>query len=329
MSQRSFKARKKRERKRQHASKQVRRERSKKAQASTRSKASTAARERITVCVKAPRPESEEASMNTAQKYQQTLRKLGAQMKQLVEEDEDFFVPGFTPSRVTVDKYGQVKHRLVKMSAYFQQVLTMCENVVHNPAVLPRLAAYCPGMKRKDVRTYTAQVLAVLLCSSEFEGGRIGYLQVGAEMNPKSHRELMKEYLLRFGQEINEKTWYAAYDRLKKAGYIQDMKVTLPIDLPREGQEQLTLIRSAAAYKQFTPRFFEHFKVTRFENVKALIQAGIAKQKAQGYGFKWVSYSILAKGIRDRIQAQFLNELINDTSPVVGTHTSPDIPIPY
>ncbi|WP_045497549.1 hypothetical protein [Vibrio hyugaensis] len=325
MSQRPFKARK--QRKRQQASKQVRRERAQKAQASTLSKASTAALERITVCVKAPRPESEEASMSSKQKHQQTLRKLGAQMKQLVEEDGDFLVPGFTPLRVTVDKNGQVKHRPVEMSAYFQQVLTVCQSLVGNPFVLPRLFAYCPAMKNKKVRRRTAEVLAVLLCSTEFEGGRIGYLQKGAEMETKSHRQLMKEYLLRFGREINEKTWYNAYGRLKQAGYIQDLKVTLSVDLP--GEETTALIRSAAAYKQFTPLFFDQFKVTQFPNVKALIQAGIAKQKQQGYRFQWVSFTILAKGLRDRIQAQFLNTLIQDTSPVTGLHSLPVPPNPY
>ncbi|HBC3487049.1 TPA: hypothetical protein KDY96_003920 [Vibrio parahaemolyticus] len=283
----------------------------------------------IKVDVKAPRPETAEAKMSSTQKYQQKLRKLGAQMKRLTEEDEDFRVPGFTPSRVTVDKYGQIKRRLVNMSAYFQHVLTMCKNLVNNPGVLPRLAACCPAMKHPKVRQCTAEVLATLLCSTEFEGGRIGYLQEGAEMDPKSHRELRKELLLRFGREMSEKTWENAYKRLKAAGYINDLKVTLPVDVPGQGEEKTTLIRSAASYKQFTPLFFEQFKVTQFDNVKKLIQAGIAKQKQQGYRFKWVSFSILAQGVRDRIQAQFLNELIKDTSPVTGVYSSPDKPIPY
>ncbi|HBB9961602.1 TPA: hypothetical protein JG851_004777 [Vibrio parahaemolyticus] len=88
------------------------------------------------------------------------------------------------------------------------------------------------------------------------------------EMDPKSHRELRKEYLLRFGED----TWGNAYQRLKATGYIHDLKVTLPVDVPGQGKEQTTLIRSAASYKQLTPLFFEQFKVTQFDNVKKLIQ---------------------------------------------------------
>ena len=61
-------------------------------------------------------------------------------------------------------------------------------------------------------------------------------------MDPKSHRELRKEFLLCFGREMSERTWENAYKRLKAAGYINDLKVT------------------------------------QFDNVKKLIQASIAKQ---------------------------------------------------
>ena len=328
MAKRTLKEQRQLERER----KQARREKARKAQdASSISDLTTMpeSQDVIEVRVKVPRPEAEEVNMSPKQRRQQNLRKLGQQMADLVASEEKFRVPGFTPYRVTLDKNGQVKSELVEMPAYYQQVLTMCENLVKDASVLPLLAAHCPAMRRADVRKSTGEVLAVLLCSAEFEGGRIGYLQKGAEMDPKAHHQLRKEHLLRFAYEMDEKTWFNGYGRLKHIGYIQDLKVTIPVDLPGEGEEKTTLIRSAASYKQFTPLFFEHFKVTQFPNVKALIQAGVANLKKQGYRFLWASFSILAKGVRDRIQAQFLNELVKDTLPVTGGYTLPIPPIPY
>lgn len=283
----------------------------------------------IVVKVKAPRPECDEAKMSSNQKRQQALRKLGKQMADLAESDETFRVPGFAPYRVTLDKSGQVSRTLKKMPAYFQHVLTMCKNLVHDPSLLPRLQAYCPGMNRKDVRERTAEVLAVLLTSTEFEGGRIGRLRRGAEIDTVAHYQLRKEYLLRFGREINEKTWFNAYERLEKAGYIQDLKVTLPVEVTSQDGKKSRLIRSAASYKQFTPLFFQQFKVTQFANVAELIKAGVAKMKQQGYLLKWVNFSVLARQVRERTQANFLNQLIKESAPVTGHTSYPEPPIPY
>lgn len=283
----------------------------------------------VVVRVKAPRPESDEAGMTSNQKRQQTLRKLGQQMADFADSDETFRVPGFTPYRITLDKNGRVKRQLKKMPAYFQHVLTMCKNLVHDPSLLPRLQAYCPAMTRSDVRLRTAEVLAVLLASTEFEGGRIGRLRPGAEMDTVSHYQLRKEYLLRFGREIDENTWHNAYERLEKAGYIQDLKVTLPVEVTSPTGKKSRLVRSAASYKQFTPLFFQQFKVTQFANVVELIKAGVAKMKKQGYLFKWVNFSYLAKRVRERAQANFLNQLIKETSPVLGTSIPSEPPLPY
>ncbi|EJV0278498.1 TPA: hypothetical protein ACVU5C_003774 [Vibrio parahaemolyticus] len=276
------------------------------------------------VSVKAPRPVEDEAHMSYAQRRQQKLRKLGLQMAQYEEEYDDFCVPGFTPYRVTLDNQGNVKRLLVEMPVYYQQALTTCQSLMHDPSLLPRLSTYCPSMNREDSREITSQVLAVLVCEAEFEGGRIGVLRKGAEMETVPHYKLRLAYLLRFGREIDERVWLNAYERLVKAGYIIDGKVTLPVEVPAGKKEKMTVIRSAASYKQFTPLFFEHFRVTQFSNVKALIQAGIAKMKKQGYLFKWASFAYLAGRTRERTLAHFLNQLIDDTRCY-----APETPIPY
>lgn len=276
------------------------------------------------VKVKAPLPEDEIEGLSHKQKRVQAFRKLAADLDGMVKSGETQ-LPGFEPKRITLNKTGRVKAGSVKLPIFYQQILTSCKNLITDRSALPSLQAYCPAMNREVVRVRTAQILAVLLTSTEFEGGRIGIHHKGVGIMPVTHHRMRQEFLLRFGFEICEKTWYNTINRLKASGLLQTVAIQAVVELKNQLGEQFSVVRSEASYKQFTECFFREFKVTRYTNVADLIRAGIAKMKAKGYSFKWVNYNHIVNQLRDRVQANFLNELIDNTSPVTGfqTYSSP------
>lgn len=277
------------------------------------------------VHVQAPRPESEEAEMTHKQRRQQSLRKLGMKLKESVEAG-DTQLPGFNPERITLDINGNIKPGRVTLPVYYKAILSRCKNLINDYSVLPSLSATCPGMNQRIVRIRMAQVLAVLLTSTEFAGGRIGRLCQGSGITPVAFSELRSAFMLRFGFEISENTWYSAIHRLRVSGLLQTMAVNVPVEVENATGDKVTIVRSAASYKQFTERFFREFKVTRYNNVMSLIEAGVSKMKSHGYIFKWVNFSCLANSVRDRVQASFLNDLIEQVAPVSGFRNFSTVP---
>ncbi len=266
-----------------------------------------------TVNFKQPLPEEKEAGMTHKQKRMQSLKKLSVRLHQAIENNEIDGLPGYTARRLRIDAKNRVT--LKSLPVYYKSALTSCQQLIHSPAILPSLMA-CECMSRKPSRTIMSRVLAVLLTSTEFEGGRIGLLVKKVGVDPITHHKLMEEYLMRFGCLIDKKTWYDAVMRLRLTGYLYSAHVKAAIEVKNQAQEIQRIVRSAASYKQFTAKFFEEFKVTFYPNVSQWIREANQRYKQQGYLFKWKDYTILAGEIRDRLEAQFLNELITSTGSI-------------
>ena len=179
----------------------------------------------------------------------------------------------------------------------------------------------CDRMNCKQTRKTMSRVMTVLLSSTEFEGGRIGLLFKKIGVAPIPHHQLMREYMMRFGCSNDEKTWYFAVQRLTLSGYLYSTYVKAAIEVKNDRQEMQRIVRSSASYKQFSPKFFEEFKVTFFSNVATWIREAIKAYKRVGYLFKWKDYTILVGEIRDRLEAQFLNDLIKSSGPICGDPT--------
>ncbi|WP_156785377.1 hypothetical protein [Vibrio scophthalmi] len=271
-----------------------------------------------TVKFQLPKPDSAEASMNHKQKRWQELKKLSVRLHQAIENKEIDGLPGYTANRLFVDAKDRVKMNILPV--YYKSVLTLCKQFAHSTAILPALMT-CAAMNRKDSRLIMSRVLCILLTSTEFEGGRIGLLIKGEGVTPISHYQLMREYMLRFGCLIDEDTWYAAFARLTSSGYIYSTHVKAAIEVKNEAQAIQRIVRSSASYKQFTAKFFNDFKVTFYPNVARWIRDAIKASKRSGFVFKWLTFSQLATKIRERLEAQFLNDLIRSSGPICGEVT--------
>lgn len=271
-----------------------------------------------TVKFQLPKPGSAEASMNYKQKRVQELKKLSVRLHQAIENKEIAGLPGYTAHRLFVDVKGRVKMKILPV--YYKAVLTLCHQFAHSKAILSGLMI-CSAMNRKDSRLIMSRVLCVLLTSTEFEGGRIGTLIKGVGVTPISHYQLRHEYMLRFGCMIDEKTWDSAFKCLVSSGYAYSTHVKAGIEVKNSEQTVQRIVRSSASYKQFTPKFFDDFKVTFYPNVARWIREAIKASKRSGFVFKWLTFSQLATKIRERLEAQFLNDLIKSSGPISGEVT--------
>lgn len=275
-----------------------------------------------TVKCKELKPLPEEATMDHKQRYAQDMKKLAIRLQEAIKNKEIEGLPGYTANRVFVDAKGRVTVKALPV--YYKPVLTQCKHLLTSPTMLPALMVY-DAMNNCRTRGVMSRVLTILLTSAEFEGGRIGILSKNVGISPISHRHLMREYLLRFGVLIDEKTWYNAVERLVVSGYLYTTHVKASIEVKNEAQEIQRIVRSSASYKQFSPKFFDEFKVTFFQNVATWIREAIKSYKNVGYLFKWKEYTVLAGEIRARVEARSLNELIQSLPPISASAT-PDCP---
>ncbi|MEZ8775870.1 hypothetical protein, partial [Vibrio sp. 10N.247.310.17] len=154
----------------------------------------------------------------------------------------------------------------------YARILKGCEEFITNPNRFPSLNAWGgEAVNNVQCRTLIAKVLACTLPNTDLLGGRIG-LPTEAGLKTISYDQLQEDYALRFGEFISPKSFAKAVKYLKRASYFHSERINVCVD-----QDEGT-IRSAPAYKQFTPRFFNDLKVVRYTNISELILATRERQ---------------------------------------------------
>lgn len=184
---------------------------------------------------------------------------------------------GFTAIRIKRD--GSV----VRLPYYMNKIFSACREFIDNAYRLPTLYKFSGSMiamNREDTRRRLAKVLAVLLARTELVDGRVGVPQFEG-MDTISHSKLMDDYVLRWGEMIDNETWYTCMRYIRNCGYFGQDTIT--------GNQQ-NLVFSAAAYKQFSLMFFRELKVTFFPDIANLIHDSRVKAQNKGYNFGWMSF---------------------------------------
>ncbi|MCG9658659.1 hypothetical protein [Vibrio mediterranei] len=191
---------------------------------------------------------------------------------------------GFRAVRVTR------KGKVTKLPPYMNRVFKACKELIDNRFRFQRLWDFGGrAINNTRVRRLLARVLVVILARSDLLQGRVGVPgQYG--MDTISHHDLMCDYVLRFGENIEESTWNRAVKYLIRAGYLDTQRINISL-MDDEGE---VLHRSIASYKQFSVEFFDDLKVTLYKNIAQEIYAGRVKQQAQGYQFDWIPFYTLA-----------------------------------
>jgi len=82
-------------------------------------------------------------------------------------------------------------------------------------------------------------------------------------------------------------------------------------------------VRSAAAFKQFTERFFSDLKVVRYSNICQMIIATRERQKKKGLRFFWVARRLLMEGVQQIFNASTLDDYADTTSTVFSAYQHP------
>lgn len=191
----------------------------------------------------------------------------------------------------------------------FRAIFKACKQLTDNKYRFKTLCAlHGYKVSRTDTRLNVARCLVVLLARSEMTNGRIGVLDYECltGINTISHHDLMEDYVLRFGEMIDDQTWYTSIRLLREAGYLDIAQIKTNVGSG--------IIRAAAAYKQLTTQFFKDLKVTFRQNVAKFIMDNYNKGLKKGLNFNWRSYSDLVQDIFDNYQEQ--NQDLNpDKSP--------------
>ncbi|MDP2592872.1 hypothetical protein Q8W41_25710 [Vibrio splendidus] len=200
----------------------------------------------------------------------------------------------------------------------YARILKGCEEFITNPNRFPSLNAWGgEAVNNVQCRTLIAKVLACTLPNTDLIGGRIG-LPTEAGLKTISYDQLQEDYALRFGEFISPKSFAKAVKYLKRASYFHSERIKVCVD-----QDEGT-IRSAPAYKQFTPRFFNDLKVVRYTNISELILATRERQTKKGLSFQWLSFRKIASGIQEIFNASTLNMYAQTTSAFFSEY-QPDL----
>lgn len=202
----------------------------------------------------------------------------------------------------------------------FARILKGCEEFIENPKRFPALHAWCDATNNIQSRTLIAKVLACLLPNTDLLGGRVG-VPTEAGMRTISYDQLQEDYALRFGEFISPNSFKKAIQHLAHAGYFHSERINVCVD-----QESGT-VRSAAAFKQFTERFFSDLKVVRYSNICQMIIATRERQKKKGLRFFWVARRLLIEGVQQIFNADTLNSYADTTATVFSAYQSPQ-PVP-
>lgn len=194
---------------------------------------------------------------------------------------------------------NRLKHsgEVERMPPFMARILKACQELNDNPQRFKHLYFYGGmGVNNRQVRRLLARVLAVLVARSEFVDGRIG---VPSEFGTDTitNHSLMADYVLRFGEHIEESTWYSMLKYIKRAGYLQQSYINVAM-LNGEGA---TTVRSAAAYKQLTTQFLLDLKVTFYKNLAQEIFANRRKQEEKGTVFAWLSHKAISDRLREML----------------------------
>lgn len=191
---------------------------------------------------------------------------------------------GFTAKRLK--ESGEI----VNLPPYMNHVFKACQEFIDNPYRFKSLRLHGGhGVRYINVRKNIAKVLVVLLARSDLIDGRIG-VPTTEGIDTISHNQLMNDYALRFGQMIEDKTWYTTLNYLKRCGFLHQVKIN--VSLP--GTNGTPKIRSAASFKQFTISFIKELKVTLYNNVAKMIHDTRFVQSSKGYKFDWIPFMVIA-----------------------------------
>ncbi|AIW17450.1 hypothetical protein VITU102760_24265 [Vibrio tubiashii] len=190
----------------------------------------------------------------------------------------------------------------------FARILKALEEFIDNPNRFPALNAWVgSAINNIQCRRLIAKVLACMLPNTDLIGGRVG-LPTEAGMQTISYNQLQEDYALRWGEYISPKSFGKVIRYLKLAGYYSSERINVCVD-SSEGS-----VRSAAAYKQFSERFFSDLKVVRYKNIAQFILATRERQEKKGLRFNWMSFRTIASGIQEMFNASTLNRFADTTA---------------
>lgn len=245
----------------------------------------------------------------------QTKRKLiqlhqEAVAKELKKKPESDFQFGFTARRLKRNGTWSFLPR------EFGYILKACEEFIDNPKRFPALYAWGgEAVNNIQCRRLIARVLACLLPNTDLLGGRVG-MPTEAGIKTISYDSMQEDYVLRFGEYISPESFAKAIKYLKRAGYYRSEKINVCVDAT-EGA-----VRSAAAYKQFSERFFSDLNVVRHSEVCDLILETRKEEQAKGKNFAWIAFRTIAKGIQAIYNATNLNALADSASVIFASYKS-------
>ncbi len=254
---------------------------------------------------RAERREARKAMLSVSQKAYEALHKA---RKQRASANGRGYQPsknhpGWTALRVKQDgSYDQ-------LPPFLNTVFKACREFIDNPQRFPMLAKWA-CMQRKDTRTNVAKVLVVLLARCDLIEGRVG-VPTEEGMSTLSHDELMKEYVLRWGEMIEDSKYYKIMRRLRDAGILSSLSIR--IEIP--GCEEKTY-RSAASFKQLSLQFFQELKVTSYPNIAIAIHNNRAQAQNKGLFFHWIEYARYASQLILNTTATLLNETATPVTPL-------------
>ena len=195
----------------------------------------------------------------------------------------------------------------------FGRILKALEEFIDNPNRFPALNTWGgAAINNIQCRRLIAKVLVCILPNTDLIGGRVG-LPTEAGMKPISYNQLQEDYALRWGEFISPKSFAKVVRYLKRAGYYTSERINVCVD-SSDGT-----VRSAAAYKQFTERFFTDLKVVRYKNIAQSILATRARNEKKGLRFAWINYRTIASGIQEMFNAHTLNRFADTTAKMFLT----------
>lgn len=214
-----------------------------------------------------------------------------------VKKSSDFSI-GFQAKRLL--RNGDV----VNMPPHYRFIFKTAEEFIDDPTRIPALSdsTKVSGMNNRSARECLAQVLICLEANADFTSGRIGRAtESGMETIPWSI--IREDIALRFGKNMSLNTIRVQYGRLVDAGFLMTESIRIGVDGGKE-------VRSAAAYKQFTPEFFKELKVTRFPNVVEGIKRAYQRNVvSKGFSNKWIPFRKVAQKVHATFNASRLNKV--------------------
>lgn len=202
-------------------------------------------------------------------------------------------------------RIDEITKEVYRLPTEFSFLFKACEEFIDNPHRFPSLLAYGgQGLNRRDIREKVARVMCVLLARTQVIEGRIGRATPSG-IRPMSYYSFANDYVLRFGEWIEESSFYTFKKYLVKAGYLLEDKVTAKIS---SGSE--SVIRSTASYKQFTNEFFKELKVTSYKEVANFVIKTREREYKKGLSFKWITFLQLIDELAKAVTALKLNDAL-------------------